>query len=263
MSAGATISEATEPPRFSLPISMAFQPIVDVASRTIFAHEALVRGKDGAGAGVVLAHVTPHNRYAFDQQCRVRAIELAAELELARGGALVSINFLPNAVDDPAASVALTVEAAAASGFPLDRIIFEFTEHEPIEPGHLQSILKTYRGMGLRTAIDDFGAGYSGLTLLSRFQPDVVKLDMALIRCIDVDRVKRTMVRHIVAMAADLGVQVVAEGIETIEEFEALCDLGVTLLQGYLFAKPAFEALAEPAWPQMPPQLCEPVIWAA
>ena len=86
---------------------------------------------------------------------------------------------------------------------------------------------------------------------------------MALIRCIDVDRVKRTMVRHIVAMAADLGVQVVAEGIETVEECEALCDLGVTLLQGYLFAKPAFEALAEPAWPTMLPQPSEPLIWAA
>ena len=256
-------SRGTAHAGFGLPITMAFQPIVDVTNRTVFAHEALVRGKDGAGAGVVLAHVTPHNRYAFDQQCRVRAIELAAELELARGGALVSINFLPNAVDDPAMSVALTVEAAAAAGFPLDRIIFEFTEGEPIEPGHLQSILKTYRGMGLRTAIDDFGAGYSGLTLLSRFQPDVVKLDMALIRCIDVDRVKRTMVRHIVAMSADLGVQVVAEGIETVEECEALCDLGVTLLQGYLFAKPAFEALAEPAWPTMLPQPSEPLIWAA
>ena len=263
MSAVAAGCEAGAQGRFSLPITMAFQPIVDVASRTVFAHEALVRGKDGAGAGVVLTHVTAQNRYAFDQQCRVRAIELAAELELAHSGALVSINFLPNAVDDPAASVALTVEAATQAGFPLSSILFEFTEHEPIEPGHLQSILKTYRGMGLRTAIDDFGAGYSGLTLLSRFQPDVVKLDMALIRCIDVDRVKRTMVRHILAMAADLGVQVVAEGIETVEECETLCDLGVTLLQGYLFARPAFEALADPVWPQMPPRLCEPVIWAA
>jgi EAL domain-containing protein (putative c-di-GMP-specific phosphodiesterase class I) len=263
MRAGETDADPGAHACFDLPISMAFQPIVDVAARTVFAHEALVRGRDGAGAGAVLAHVTVHNRVDFDQACRVRAIELAAELELARHGALVSINFLPNAVDDPAASVALTVEAAEASGFPLDRIIFEFTEGEPIEPGHLQSILKTYRGMGLRTAIDDFGAGYSGLTLLSRFQPDVVKLDMALVRCIDVDRVKRTMVRHIMAMAHDLGVQVVAEGIETLEECETLCDLGVTLLQGYLFAKPAFEALAEPAWPKTLLRPCDPMIWAA
>lgn len=248
---------------FVTPITMAFQPIVDVSSQTIFAHEALVRGRDGAGAGAVLSCVTPENRYDFDQQCRVRAIELAAELELAHGGALVSINFLPNAVDDPVISIASTVEAAHRCGFPLDRIIFEFTEHEPIDPGHLQSILKTYRGMGLRTAIDDFGAGYSGLTLLSRFQPDVVKLDMALIRCIDVDRVKRTMVRHIVAMAADLGVAVIAEGIETTAEYEVLLDLDVSLLQGYLFAKPAFEALAAPAWPKLPQRLHEPVIWAA
>ncbi len=242
---------------------MAFQPIIDVASKTVFAYEALVRGQDGSGAQAILSAINETNRYAFDQKCRVRAIELSHKLGLASTGALVSINFLPNAVYEPAACIRLTLETARRTGFPTDRIMFEFTEGEEIVPGHLQSILKTYRSMGFKTAIDDFGAGYSGLTLLSSFQPDVVKLDMALIRCIDVDRVKRTMVRHIVAMAADLGVQVVAEGIETVEEWETLSDLGVTLLQGYLFARPAFEALAEPSWPVMAPPLCEPLIRAA
>jgi EAL domain-containing protein (putative c-di-GMP-specific phosphodiesterase class I) len=71
------------------------------------------------------------------------------------------------------------------------------------------------------------------------------------------------MVRHIVAMAVDIGVQVVAEGIETAEEYEILCDLGVTLLQGYFFAKPAFEALADPVWPPMPIRSGEPITRAA
>ncbi|MFX4505165.1 EAL domain-containing protein, partial [Acinetobacter baumannii] len=92
-------------------------------------------------------------------------------------------------------------------------------------------ILRAYRAMGFRTAIDDFGAGYSGLSLLSRFQPDVVKLDMALIRCIDTERVKRTMVAHLVRLAADLDVTVVAEGIETVGEYETLRELGVALFQ--------------------------------
>lgn len=236
---------------FPVPFTMALQPIVDAETGLSFAHEALVRGTDGSGAGAVLGHITPGNRYAFDQESRVTAIRLAARLGMAAAGesALLSINFLPNAVIDPAEDICSTVEAAAETGFPHNRILFEFTEHEPIDPGHLQSILKAYRGMGFRTAIDDFGAGYSGLTLLSRFQPDVVKLDMALIRCIDVDRVKRTIVAHLVRMAADLGVLVVAEGIETVGEYEALRDLGVTLLQGYLFAKPAFEAIATPVMP--------------
>jgi EAL domain-containing protein (putative c-di-GMP-specific phosphodiesterase class I) len=236
---------------FPVPFTMAFQPIIDDSAGGIFAHEALVRGTDGSGAGAVLDHLTPGNRWTFDVESRIVAVELAARLGLAepRETALISINFLPNAVSDPGESVRPVVEAAGRVGLPLNRILFEFTEYEPIDPGHLQSILKTYRGMGFRTAIDDFGAGYSGLTLLSHFQPDVVKLDMALIRCIDVDRVKRTIVAHLVRLAADLGVAVIAEGIETAGEYEVLRDLGVTLFQGYFFAKPSFEALAEVRWP--------------
>lgn len=83
---------------FSLPFSMAFQPIVDIASGTVFAHEALVRGSQGEGAFTVLSAVDPSNRYAFDQQCRVKAIELAAKLGLSDDGACLSINSMPSAV---------------------------------------------------------------------------------------------------------------------------------------------------------------------
>lgn len=256
-----TTSETADAAAFPVPYTMAFQPIVDAETGGVFAYEALVRGVDGSGAGAVLGHVTPGNRWVFDEGCRIKAVGLAAQCGLGRPGetALLSINFLPNAVADPADSVASTLRAIEAAGLAPGRILFEFTEHEPIEPGHLQAILKTYRSMGFRTAIDDFGAGYSGLTLLSRFQPDVVKLDMALVRCLDIDRVKRTIVSHLVRMAADLDVTVVAEGIETVAEYEALVDLGVTLFQGYLFARPAFEALAKPEWPSV----CEPVRRAA
>jgi len=239
--------------QFPIPITMAFQPIVDIKTGRAFAHEALVRGVDGAGAAQVLGHLTPGNRWAFDEACRVKSVELAGALGLGAPGedALLSINFLPNAVVDPAGSVASTLEAAERAGLAPGRILFEFTEHEPIEPGHLQSILKTYRAMGFQTAIDDFGAGYSGLSLLSQFQPDIVKLDMGLVRCLDLDRVKRTIVAHIVRLSADLGVTVVAEGIETVGEYETLVDLGVTLFQGYLFARPTFEGLSPINWPSI------------
>jgi len=236
---------------FPLAFSMAFQPIVDVISGRVFAHEALVRGVDGASADAVLTHLTPGNQYAFDQDSRVVAIRLAARLGLAAetSSALVSINFMPNAVADPVDDMRTTVEAARQAGLPLNRILLEFTEHEPVDPGHLQAILNTYRAMGFRTAIDDFGAGHCGLTLLSRFQPDVIKLDTALIRCIQLDRIKQTLVGHLLRLSADLGIDVAAEGIETREECETLRDLGVHLLQGFLFAKPVFEGLAEPRLP--------------
>jgi EAL domain-containing protein (putative c-di-GMP-specific phosphodiesterase class I) len=226
---------------------MAFQPIVSLASGQVFAHEALVRGVSGEGAGSVLSTVSEHNRYVFDQQCRVKAIELATSLGLAQSGAHLSINFMPNAVYEPRACIRLTLATAMRTGFPLDRLIFEFTENEPLDTQHVLEILRTYRAMGFKTAIDDFGAGYAGLNLLAKYQPDIVKLDMDLIRDIDRDRAKRTIVSHLLAMLKDLGATAVCEGVETNAELAALRDLGVDLVQGYAIARPRFEGLAVPS----------------
>lgn len=234
---------------FDLPITMAFQPIVNVRTETVFAYEALVRGKDGSGAGAVLSQVSDDNRYAFDQLCRTTAIDLAAKLDLTASGANLSINFLPNAVYEPRACIRATLAAAMRTGFPVDRIIFEFTEEEALDTAHILNILRSYRAMGFKTAIDDFGAGFAGLGLLSRFQPDIVKLDMALIRDIDTDKVKRAIVRNTLNMLRDLGIDPICEGIETLEELDALRDLGVELMQGYLLARPALEALTPVSWP--------------
>ena len=233
---------------FEHPITMAFQPIVDVRTETVFAYEALVRGKDGRGAGEVLSQVSADNRYAFDQLCRTTAIELASKLDMASAGANLSINFLPNAVYEPKACIRATLAAAMRTGFPVSRIIFEFTEEEAMDTNHILNILRSYRAMGFKTAIDDFGAGFAGLGLLSKFQPDIVKLDMDLIRDIDTDPVKRTIVRNTLNMLRDLGIEPVCEGIETIDEHDVLRDLGVSLMQGYLLAKPAVEALPPVSW---------------
>lgn len=234
---------------FETPITMAFQPIVDVSAGTVFAHEALVRGVAGEGAGEILGQVSDQNRYAFDQQCRITAIDLAAKLGMAQQGANLSINFLPNAVYEPRACIRLTLAAAMRVGFPLNRIIFEFTEVERLDTNHILNILRSYRAMGFQTAIDDFGAGYAGLGLLSKFQPDIVKLDMDLIRDIDTSTVKQTIVAATLGMLRDLGVTPLCEGVETLAEYETLRHLGVDLMQGYLLAKPALAALAIPAWP--------------
>jgi len=231
-------------PQTDLAFSMAFQPIVDMRTKRPFAHEALVRGLGGEGAARVLGLVDADNRYHFDQQCRVRAIELASALFPRQEMPHLSINFMPNAVYEPRACIRQTLETARRTDFPLDRIIFEFTEVEKLDTAHLLNILRSYREIGFKTAIDDFGAGYSGLNLLTRFQPDIVKLDMDLIRGIDTDGVKRVVVRHTLAMLQDLGVTVVCEGVETAGEMEVLTDLGVNLIQGYYIARPTFEGLS-------------------
>jgi len=222
---------------------MAFQPIVDLSTRRIFAYEALVRGADGTGAQQILSRVTPENRYAFDQKCRVTAITMAAELGLAERGALLSINFLPNAVYEPSACIGTTLEAAERVNFPTGNILFEFCENEALDTEHLLHILRTYDSMGFKTAIDDFGAGYAGLSLLSRFQPDYVKLDMELVRNIDTTPVKQVMMRHTIAMLDNLGVTPICEGIETAEEASVLSEIGISLQQGYIYARPALATL--------------------
>ena len=136
------------------------------------------------------------------------------------------------------------------TGFPLDRIIFEFTENEQLDTKHILHILRTYRDMGFKTAIDDFGAGHSGLGLLTHFQPDIVKLDMDMIRGIDTDPLRRTIVKHTLHMLEDLAIVPLCEGVETAPELHVLRDLGVSLIQGYVLAKPSFESLAVPIAPE-------------
>lgn len=229
---------------FDLEVSMAFQPIMDLETGRPFAFEALVRGAQGQGAGWVLDQVTEANRYAFDQQCRVKAIQTAARAGLLDTPARLSINFLPNAVYSPKACIQLTLATAAALSFPTDRLIFEFTENEQmVDPTHVANIVSSYQEMGFGTALDDFGAGHAGLNLLARFQPDLIKLDMELIRDLDSSLARRVIVAGVVRMCAELGITVIAEGIETEAELAALREIGVRYIQGYLFAKPAFEAL--------------------
>ena len=230
---------------------MAFQPIVDLASRTVFAYEALVRGPGEESAASILALVNDQNRYRFDQACRVRAIELASRLRLHDiPDCKLSINFLPNAVYRPETCIRATLEAAQLFDFPLERLMFEVTEVEQIEdPSHLKRIFDEYSKRGFTTAIDDFGAGYSGLNLLASFQPQIIKLDMALTRNIHSDRVRQAIVAGILQVASRLNIEVIAEGIELGEERDVLVNLGVRYMQGFLFAHPGFETLVVPEFP--------------
>lgn len=226
-----------------LDFTMAFQPIVHYSSRSIFGYEALVRGLNNEPAFSVLAQVNDSNRYQFDQMCRTKAISMAAALNL-KG--MLSINFLPNAVYQPERCIRTTLEAARACDFPLESIMFEFTEVEEVrDTQHLKGIVEYYRNLGFQTAIDDFGSGYAGLNLVAGFKTDIIKLDMELIRGIDQDSTRQIIVRNTLAMFNELGITTLAEGIETKAEMEYLHALGIDLMQGYYFARPGFETLPE------------------
>lgn len=226
--------------------TMAFQPIVDVSSQTIFAHESLVRGLGDRPAGTVFKHVNDHNRYAFDQACRVKAVNLAARLNMS---SMLSINFMPNAVYRPELCIRTTLAAAEEFGFPAKRIMFEVTESEKVEDiAHLQSIFLHYQERGFVTALDDFGAGFSGLNMLAELDVNILKLDMYLVRDIDKNKRKHAIVRGVIAACQELGIKIIAEGVETRNELDALRALGIDLFQGFFFARPAYESLATIDW---------------
>ena len=224
--------------------SMAFQPIVDVVNERVWGYESLIRGLNGEGAFTVLSQVDPDNRYRFDQRCRVKAIELASAIFPHGEDVKLSINFMPNAVYEPAACLRTSLAAAARTHFPREHIMFEFTEGEKIDDvSHVERIVSEYKRQGFLTAIDDFGAGYAGLNLLAKFQPDLIKIDMDLVRGIEASPAKQVILAGVMWMARSLGITVLGEGVETQAELLCLRAAGVRLVQGYYFAKPAFEAL--------------------
>ena len=135
-------------------------------------------------------------------------------------------------------------------GFPIDRIVFEVVESERIDDkSHLRTIFSEYKRLGFATAIDDFGAGFANLNLLADFRPDYIKLDLDMIRGVDASPSRQAIVRGVLAVCADLAIGVIAEGVETVEEYRWLARAGVVLYQGYLFARPGFQTLPAVTFP--------------
>ncbi|WP_419805566.1 EAL domain-containing protein [Terriglobus sp.] len=223
---------------------MAFQPVVDVDQERVYAYEALARGPNGEPAGTVFSAVPLKDRYVFDHCCRSRAIELACRLDLPEQGVKLATNFMPGAIYVDGSSVPDTLRVAERFGFPQNLLVFEINEREEVRnPQHLQSIADDYRRNGFEFAIDDFGAGFANLNLLADLAASTIKLDMSLIRSLGQRPRARKIVCAILELCSTLNIRVIAEGVETVEEFHILRDCGVRFMQGYLLARPAFEAL--------------------
>lgn len=224
---------------------MAFQPIIAFQQKHIWGYETLVRGMENQPAAFILEQIDASKIHSFDQIIRSKAIRLAHQLHFDQ---ILSINFLPNAVYNPENCIQSTLAVCDELGFDKKRIMFEVTEAEKItDHAHLKNIFAEYKKHQFLTAIDDFGAGYSGLNLLAEWQPDIIKLDMNLIRDIDQNKTKQLIVKSILDVCRGLNIEVISEGVETKQELAVLVDFGIDLFQGYYFAKPLFEGLPEVA----------------
>lgn len=219
-----------------------FHPIVEVAdSRRIYAHEALLRGRwngELVSAGPIIQAARESDLlFQVDREARLSAIRGASRHGMDGN---IFINFLPTAIYDPETCLRTTERAIQDSGLSPHQIVFEVVETEKMtDTNHLLEVLNYYRGRGYRVALDDLGAGFSSLNLMSLLRPDYVKLDMELIRNVHLDPFKATVTRRLLEMAIDLGIDTVVEGVETQEEFRWLKHHGARYAQGFLFGRPS------------------------
>lgn len=219
-----------------------FHPLVALEERRIVAYECLLRARlDGKiiGAGQLLAAAQSLGRlHQLDQLARRTPIGQGREL-LAKGFALF-INFTPNSIYDPKTCLRDTVALCRQSGVDLSRLVFEVIEAEQVrDMAHLKGIIAEYRQQGAKVALDDLGSGYASLRYLAELRPDFVKLDQELVRGAYGDRVRSVLLSAITDAAHQLGISVVAEGVETVDDAAFCRDIGADLVQGYFFARPA------------------------
>jgi EAL domain-containing protein (putative c-di-GMP-specific phosphodiesterase class I)/GGDEF domain-containing protein len=217
-----------------------YQPILDFRTLEIIAYEALSRGPVGSGfeSPLVLLEYGHHLNclWELEQLFREKALENAAGL---LAGQKMFINVDPDSIKDPNFQIGMTQEALKRHGIAIQAIAFEITERTAIHDYEtFVEVLNHYRRQGYSVAIDDAGAGYSGLKSILEIRPDYIKLDMDLIRDIDKDAFKQSLIRAFVESVSGTGLQLIAEGIETEEELKTLMVIGVHAGQGYFIGKP-------------------------
>ncbi|NKI33865.1 EAL domain-containing protein [Wenzhouxiangella sp. XN79A] len=231
----------SNPERAAADFSFAFQPIVDLETAEVVAHEALVRGASGESAGDVLGSIRPESRHLFDEACRHRALDIAARLGMQ--GAL-HINCSTVTPERLEATLASTREAAEDVGIDPGRVVLEFSRLEPLgSPRELDRVRQVANQAGFEVLADNFGASEVGMKRLVVFQPQWLKLDRNLVQRIHCSERRKALVSGLLATCRLLNIDVIAGGIEEPEELEWMKSAGVRYAQGYLLARPTFESV--------------------
>ena len=235
---------------------IAYHPIVDVSRQQIFGYEALMRSTEPA---------LPHPVLVFDAAKRLGRLDELGRITRERAAQPFTEHFVEGQPSMAASSMSQPSVLQPSVSQPLlfvnlhvtdlddpvlrnpraplskiaDRVVLEITERSSLdEVKNTRSRVAALREMGFRVAMDDMGSGYAGLTSFALLEPDYVKLDMSLIRDVHLSSTQQKVIRSMTDLCRDLGMKVVAEGVETVEERDALIESGCELLQGFLFAKP-------------------------
>src|SRR4051812_15375677 len=213
---------------------LAFQPILTSDGRQVYGHEVLLRSDEPNLTDPVQVLEAAEMLGSLDELGRVirqRAVEAFVQLP---SDGLMFVNLHPKDLTDPALFLSSEPLSSIA-----DRVVLEITERSSLEKlDKVAERVASLRRMGFRIAIDDLGAGYAGLTTLAQLEPEIVKLDMSLVRDVHTNGTKRKVVRSMTQLAREIGAMVVAEGVETEDELDTVVNLGCDFVQGFYFARP-------------------------
>jgi EAL domain-containing protein (putative c-di-GMP-specific phosphodiesterase class I) len=218
----------------------AYQPIVLIKNRTILGYEALSRGARGTGletADDLFGAAEDHELLVeLDRLCRRRALLSSARVP---SSARIFVNTLPGTIRDPQFRGKPLIDFLDKTQVSPDRIVIEITEKLVIENYSLfREAMAYFTDLGMSFAVDDVGAGYSGLESIARLKPHFLKIDTNLVRDVHESLVNREMVKAILSLGSGIGATVIAEGIQGADEASALLAMGVDYGQGYYLARP-------------------------
>jgi EAL domain-containing protein (putative c-di-GMP-specific phosphodiesterase class I) len=222
-----------------------FQPIVDFTNKRIHGHESLIRliaDRAYNGGEIMAAAVSRGRIHVFDSYTRQSSVRWAGAQHAP--GTKVFINFMPSSIYDPVFCMKSTMQAMSQTQLKPEDIVFEVVESETVhDVKHLKKICSYYRDHGFKFALDDVGTGSNSLQMVCDLQPDYIKIDKSLISGLS-NRMYRSTVAKIVDLANEFGVKVIAEGIEDSATAQICAGLGIHLMQGYFFARPAPDMVA-------------------
>jgi EAL domain-containing protein (putative c-di-GMP-specific phosphodiesterase class I) len=218
----------------------AYQPILRMQERTIMGFEALSRGPRGSGlesADALFGAATAnHLLVELDRLCRARALLSSARIP---SNAKIFVNTLPATMRDPQFRGKALIDFLDKAQVAPDRIVIEITEHLVIENYAIfRDTMAYFTDLGMSFAVDDVGSGYSGLESIAKLKPAFLKIDIGLVRDVHVSTVNQTMVKAIQTLGRGIGATVIAEGIQTEEEVQALKAMGIDYGQGHFLARP-------------------------
>jgi len=218
----------------------AYQPILRLKDKTVLGFEALSRGARGTGletADALFGAATTHELLLeLDRLCRARALLSSGRIP---SNAKLFVNTLPATIRDPQFRGKPLIDFLARAQVSPERIVIEITEKLMIENyGLFRETMAYFTDLGMSFAVDDVGAGYSGLESIARLKPAFLKIDNVLVRDVHSSLVNREMVKAIISLGLGIGATVIAEGIHTEEESQALQSMGIDYGQGYFLARP-------------------------